>query len=71
MAPKFAHLPLLVALSAGLIILGVAMLFFSGLTESDDEQLFAAQAQNYAVLKNFNALQLFGNERLRGVAPGS
>lgn len=66
-----ARLAFQVGLAAGLIVLGAALLAFSGLPESDDEQLFAAQAQNVAVLGNFNALQLFGNERLRGTAPGS
>ncbi len=71
MTSNQAHRDLALALAVGMMLLGAYVFAYSGMPESDDEQLFAAQSQNAAVLGNLNALQLFGNERLRGAAPGS
>ena len=66
-----AHRNFILAIAVAMVLLGAFIFAYSGLPETDDEQLFAAQSQNAAVLGNLNALQLFGNERLRGTAPGS
>jgi hypothetical protein len=53
-----------------LILLCAYVLVFSGITSTDDEQLFVVITENLAFGKDYSALPLFGNDRLQGKAGG-
>jgi len=53
------------------LLLGIYALSYSGLPISDDEQLFASVAQNYALSGEFSAGQVYGNTRLVGQYHGA
>ncbi len=53
-----------------LILLCAYILVFSGISCTDDEQLFAVITENLAFGKGYSALPLFGNDRLQGEAGG-
>lgn len=49
-----------------LLVWMALIIFYRGFPQSDDELLFASAAQSYAVYGKLEALQMFGNERIRG-----
>jgi hypothetical protein len=53
-----------------LILLYAYVLVFSGISSTDDEQLFIVITENLAYGKGYSALPLFGNDRLQGKAGG-
>ena len=53
-----------------LILLCAYVLVFSGISSTDDEQLFIVITENLAYGKGYSALPLFGNDRLQGKAGG-
>ncbi len=53
-----------------LILLCAYVLVFSGISSTDDEQLFIVITENLAYSKGYSALPLFGNDRLQGKAGG-
>ena len=53
-----------------LILLCIYILVFSGISSTDDEQLFVVITENLAYDKDYSALPLFGNDRLQGEASG-
>ena len=53
-----------------LILLCVYVLVFSGISSTDDEQLFVVLTENLAYGKGYSVLPLFGNDRLQGKAGG-
>ena len=53
-----------------LILLCAYVLVFSGISSTDDEQLFVVLTENLAYGKGYSALPLFGNDRLQGKAGG-
>jgi len=52
------------------ILLCAYLLVFSGISSTDDEQLFSIITANLAYGKGYSALPLFGNDRLQGKAGG-
>lgn len=52
------------------ILLCAYLLVFSGISSTDDEQLFSVITANLAKGKDYSALPLFGNDRLQGKAGG-
>jgi hypothetical protein len=52
------------------ILLCAYLLVFSGISSTDDEQLFSVITANLAYGKGYSALPLFGNDRLQGKAGG-
>ena len=56
--------------SVFLILLCAYLLVFSGISSTDDEQLFSVITANLAYGKGYSALPLFGNDRLQGKAGG-
>ena len=52
------------------ILLCVYLLVFSGISSTDDEQLFSVITTNLAYGRGYSALPLFGNDRLQGEAGG-
>ncbi len=53
-----------------LILLCAYVLVFSGISSTDDEQLFVVLTENLTYGKGYSALPLFGNDRLQGKAGG-
>jgi len=52
------------------VLMAVYLLVFCGAANTDDEQLFAALTANLAERGSFSALQMFGNDRIRGGTGG-
>ena len=48
------------------ILMATLLFFASAIPGTDDEQLFASAAQSHAQRGEFSALQMWGNERVRG-----
>ncbi len=52
------------------VLMAVYLFVFCGAANTDDEQLFASLTANLAERGSFSALQLFGNDRIRGGTGG-